>query len=71
MDVRVHEGERILTKQENAEYNNGRNNSMPESIHFDLSIPLDGEVVAHRSYEYNVREGVLRGDDLVEGGATS
>lgn len=71
MDVRVHEGERILTKQENTEYNNGRNNSMPESIHFDLSIPLDGEVVAHRSYEYNVREGVLRGDDLVEGGATS
>lgn len=71
MDVRVHEGERILTKQENAEYNNGRNNNMPESIHFDLSIPLDGEVVAHRSYEYNVREGVLRGDDLVEGGATS
>lgn len=71
MDVRVHEGERILTKQENAEYNNGRNNSMPESIRFDLSIPLDGEVVAHRSYEYNVREGVLRGDDLVEGGATS
>lgn len=71
MDVRVHEGERILTKQENAEYNNGRNNSMPESIHLDLSIPLDGEVVAHRSYEYNVREGVLRGDDLVEGGATS
>lgn len=71
MDVRVHEGERILTKQENAEYNNGRNSSMPESIHLDLSIPLDGEVVAHRSYEYNVREGILRGDDLVEGGATS
>lgn len=71
MDVRVHEGERILTKQENAEYNNGRNNSMPESIRLDLSIPLDGEVVAHRSYEYNVREGILRGDDLVEGGATS
>lgn len=72
MNVRVHEGEGILTKQENREYRNGNGNSnMPESIHLDLSIPLDGEVVAHRSYEYNVREGVLRGDDLVEGGAPS
>lgn len=71
MNVRVHEGERILTKQENHNYPKGNNSNIPESIHFDLSIPLDGEVVAHRSYEYNIREGVLRGDDLVEGGAPS
>lgn len=71
MNVEVHEGERILTKQENRNYLNGNNSNIPESIHFDLSIPLDGEVVAHRSYDYNIREGVLRGDDLVEGGAPS
>lgn len=71
MNVEVHEGERILTKQENRNYPNGNNSNIPESIHFDLSIPLDGEVVAHRSYDYNIREGVLRGDDLVEGGAPS
>lgn len=71
MNVEVHEGERILTKQENRNYPNGNNSNIPESIHFDLSIPLDGEVVAHRSYAYNIREGVLRGDDLVEGGAPS
>lgn len=71
MNVEVHEGERILTKQENRNYPNGNNSNIPESIHFDLSIPLDGEVVAHKSYYYNIREGVLRGDDLVEGGAPS
>lgn len=71
MNVEVHEGERILTKQENRNYPNGNNSNIPESIHFDLSIPLDGEVVAHKSYTYNIREGVLRGDDLVEGGAPS
>lgn len=71
MNVEVHEGERILTKQENRNYPNGNNSNIPESIHFDLSIPLDGEVVAHKSYNYNIREGVLRGDDLVEGGAPS
>lgn len=71
MNVRVHEGERILTKQENRNNHNGNNSNIPESIHFDLSIPLDGEVVAHKSYNYNIREGVLRGDDLVEGGAPS
>ena len=71
MNVEVHEGERILTKQENRNYPNGNNSNIPESIHFDLSIPLDGEVVAHKSYDYNIREGVLRGDDLVEGGAPS
>lgn len=72
MNVQVHEGERILTKQENKDYNSGNyGNGYPETIKFELSIPLDGEVVARKQYSYNLREGVLRGDDLIEGGATS
>lgn len=72
MNVQVHEGERILTKQENRDYNSGNyGNGYPETINFELSIPLDGEVVARKQYSYNLREGVLRGDDLIEGGATS
>nr|DAG77249.1 MAG TPA: minor tail protein [Caudoviricetes sp.] len=72
MNVQVHEGERILTKQENKDYNSGNyGNGYPETINFELSIPLDGEVVARKQYSYNLREGVLRGDDLIEGGATS
>ena len=69
MNVRVHEGERILTKQENRAFNGNSSNNIPEVIQFDLSIPLDGEILAHRQYSYNLREGTLRGDDLVEGGA--
>jgi len=69
MTVKVHEGERIMTKQENAEYNgNGSGQPMPEVLRFDLSIPLDGEIVGQKTYEYNLREGTLRGDDLVEEG---
>lgn len=74
MNVTVHEGERIMTKQENREYSRGGGGGNgyagPDTIHFDLSIPMDGEVVARKSYDYHMREGVLRGDDLVEGGAS-
>lgn len=74
MNVTVHEGERIMTKQENGEYSRGGGGGNgytgPDTIHFDLSIPMDGEVVARKSYDYHMREGVLRGDDLVEGGAS-
>ena len=68
MTVRVHEGERILTKQENKS-NFGNTNSSPRDIHFDLSIPLDGREIAHAQYHYNEQEGILRGDDLVTGKA--
>lgn len=70
MKVQVHEGERIMTKQENEEYSRGGNQGFngPEILNFNLSIPMDGEVVAKKTYTYSVREGVLRGDDLVEQG---
>lgn len=68
MNVRVHEGERILTKQENKNYD-GANSSgrYPEEVKLDITIPLDGQAVAHGLYRYNLREGTLEGDDLVEG----
>lgn len=68
MDVRVHEGERIVTREENRNgFFNDNTPTFPEILQFDLSIPLDGDVVAHAQYQYNVREGTLRGDDLVKG----
>lgn len=67
MNVRVHEGERILTKQENSGMFQQETNNAPQILQFDLTIPMDGEVVAHSSYTYNMREGTLRGDDLVSG----
>lgn len=66
MDVTVHEGERILTKKENELFPDTAGNA-PQDIHFDLSIPLDGQIVAHSQYTYNAREGTLRGQDLVTG----
>lgn len=69
MNVRVHEGERILTKQENASGMFGNSDSGGvQTVNFDLSIPLDGQVLARASYSYNLKEGSLRGGDLVEGG---
>ena len=69
MNVRVHEGERILTKQENASgmFNNGGSGGV-QTVNFDLSIPMDGQVLARAQYSYNLKEGSLRGGDLVEGG---
>ena len=69
MNVRVHEGERILTKQENASgmFNNGGSGGI-QTVNFDLSIPMDGQVLARAQYSYNLKEGSLRGGDLVEGG---
>lgn len=66
MDVRVHEGERILTKEENRNYPN--RSGFPEKINLSVSIPLDGEVIAHKQYSLNMREGTLQGDSLIEGG---
>lgn len=73
MNVRVHEGERILTRQENRGFNSGfsNSNSTPQILQFDLSIPMDGAIIARKQYTYNVREGTLRGDDLVQGGGLS
>ena len=74
MNVRVHEGERILTRQENRGFNSGfggRGTGTPEVLQFDLSIPMDGAVLARKQYTYNMREGTLRGDDLVQGGGLS
>lgn len=34
----------------------------------NITLEMDGEVLAHKSYEYNEREGELRGDSLVEVG---
>lgn len=69
MNVRVHEGERILTKQENASGMFGNSGSGGvQTVNFDLSIPMDGQVLARAQYSYNLKEGSLRGGDLVEGG---
>ncbi len=35
---------------------------------FDITLELDGQALAHQTYEYNEREGELRGDSLVEVG---
>lgn len=68
MNVRVHEGERILTKQENLSQFNDSNRAFPEKLEFTFNSTLDGRVVAHELYTYNVREGVLEGDSLIKGG---
>lgn len=68
MKVQIHEGERILTKEENRAYNGNDMSNIPENITLNLSIPLDGQELGHATYNYNLREGVLRGDDLVEEG---
>lgn len=68
MKVQIHEGERILTKQENAQYSGNVPNGMPQTMRFEFSIPIDGQEVGHAVYDYNVQEGVLRGEDLVEEG---
>lgn len=71
MKVQIHEGERILTKQENRDYNGNTNDTqIPDNITLNLSIPLDGQIISHQTYTYNLREGVLRGTDLVTGGTT-
>lgn len=35
---------------------------------FDITLELDGQTLAHKTYEHNEREGELRGDSLVEVG---
>lgn len=35
---------------------------------FDITLELDGQTLAHKTYEYNEREGELRGSSLVEVG---
>lgn len=35
---------------------------------FDITLELDGQTLAHKTYEYNEWEGELRGDSLVEVG---
>ena len=35
---------------------------------FDITLELDGQTLAHKTYAYNEREGELRGDSLVEVG---
>lgn len=68
MKVQIHEGERILTKQENSQFRDNSGYNGPSNLNFNLSIPMDGEVVAKKTYTYDLREGVLRGEDLVEEG---
>lgn len=41
--------------------------SFPEKIQFDLSIPIDGRVMAHQTYSYNIQEDRFQGKSLVEG----
>ena len=65
MGVQVHEGERILTKEENEAYSRGRY-SGPEKITFEAPVYLDGQVIAHNQYKYNLKESSLRGHNLME-----
>lgn len=64
--VKVHEGEGILTKEENRAYrsNEGdRKNNRP--MNFNFTVELDGAVVARKQYRYNKLEENYRGDNLV------
>lgn len=68
MTVQIHEGERILTKEENRNFSSNPPYEGPSSLSFNLSIPIDGEVISKKTYTYDLREKVLRGEDLVEEG---
>lgn len=64
--VKVHEGEGILTKEENRAYRSGSNRDKDaKPMVFNFAVELDGAVVARKQYRYNKLEENYRGDNLV------
>lgn len=62
-DVRVHEGERILTKEENKQYSNNSSKPVEETI--NLTIELDGDVLARKQYKRNKNQQNLHGIEMI------
>lgn len=64
MPVNVHEGEAILTKEENK-----KRNSTPQKQEFTINSPvyLSGREIGRSSYKFIVQEGKLIGPSLVGG----
>lgn len=67
----LHRGESVLNATDTAsllsnlrKLSEGTRSTAPMS--FDLSINLDGQTLARKTYRYNQREGDLRGGSLVE-----
>lgn len=66
-NVRVHEGERILTKQENKEFSFIKANSNAKrTTNINLTVELDGAVVARKQYKHNENEVIYHGKNFVE-----
>lgn len=63
--VKVHEGEGILTKEENKEYRSTNSKKNDKPMFFTFVAELDGAVVARKQYKYDSRESSYRGPHLV------
>lgn len=63
--VQVHEGEGILTKEQNKEYRSANQGKENQPMNFNFTVELDGAVVARKMYRYNQNESVYRGKNFV------
>lgn len=63
--VKVHEGEGILTKEENKAYRSRTRQEDNRPMNFNFTVELDGAVVARKQYKYDSRESSYRGPHLV------
>lgn len=67
-NVRVHEGERILTKEENREYNRtlrGRSYRQSQEV-INMTLELDGDVIAQKQYKRNIEQQSLHGNEMIK-----
>lgn len=64
--VNVHEGERIMTKQENEEYTKSKNRmSYDRPMNFNFTVELDGDVLAQKQYRRNGEQQNLHGVEMI------
>lgn len=64
--VNVHEGEGILTKEENKAYRSRTKQEENRPMVFNFTAELDGDVVAQKQYVHNQRQQDLRGTSMIK-----
>lgn len=63
--VQVHEGEAILSKEENRERERGSKSSTPSTLVLNITETIDGMVLAKNQYKYNLELGNNHGISLI------
>lgn len=64
----LHEGERVLTKEENRSYSSDREqqrNSRPIELTIETPLEIDGQIVAKKSFKYLLDEKEFHGGSLI------